>query len=197
MCSVTAAIIGGGLILSAISTQQKAQAEKEAAEAESRRFQFEGQIARDNQVVQEQAAEQVLARGERQAVDVLARGSIAERLQRRDVDQLIGVERAALAGAGVEVDTGSALDLVVDTAGVGEFEARTIRANAARDARAIRENAEQAAFEFRTRGVSFQNQALLSDARSDVPDSSRATILGGAGSVLQGFALANQSGTFG
>lgn len=69
-----------------------------------------------------------------QAQDAIARGREAEMRQRRAGHRLIGSQRAALAAQGIEVDSGSALDVQKDTAGLSELDALTIRNNAAREA---------------------------------------------------------------
>ena len=66
--------------------------------------------------------------------DALTRGRLEEQKSRIGTQQLIGKQKVALAASGVVVDQDSALDLTKDTAGIGEFEALTIRANAAREA---------------------------------------------------------------
>lgn len=84
---------------------------------------FQSRMARDNRRRQKAAA-----------ADALARGEIAAQGGRSEIAQLIGQQRAALAASGIEVDTGSALDITTDTAGLGEFDILNIQANAEREA---------------------------------------------------------------
>lgn len=92
------------------------------------------------------------------AKDALARGRVAEDRQRSLTRQRIGLERAALAGHGVKVDTGSALDLLSDTAQVGELDALTIR-----------NNAEREALQFQIAGDDFSAEAAFARAQSRRP----------------------------
>jgi hypothetical protein len=119
MCGVAE----GALALAAVSTamgaygmyaqgqQQKAQAEYQAA------------VANNNAIIAEQNAQ-----------DALQRGRVEEQQHRLKVAQMKGTQRSVLAASGVQVDTGSALDVVADTAMMGELDALTIRNNAEREA---------------------------------------------------------------
>lgn len=107
---------------------------------------------------------------ELQAADALDRGAEAEGRHRVNVRGLIGAQRAALAAQGVDVASGSALEVQLDTAGRGEVDALRIRSNAAREAWGY----EVQATDSRMRGELAQMEAK-SRATS--------TILGGAGSA--------------
>ncbi len=69
-----------------------------------------------------------------QAVDATARGRETEGRFRTEVKGMIGTQKAGYAGQGVEVGSGSALDVQKDTAYQGELDALTLRTNAAREA---------------------------------------------------------------
>lgn len=71
---------------------------------------------------------------EQRAKDATRRGREAEQRHRVDVRRLIGAQRAAFAAQNVELDSGSALDVQMDTAYLGELDALTIRNNAALEA---------------------------------------------------------------
>ncbi len=86
---------------------------------------------------------------EQQAEDALARGREAEGLQRLKTRVTIGSQRARMAASGVDISAeGSAIDLVADTARLGELDALTIRNNAAREAWGYRTQAT----DYRMRG---------------------------------------------
>jgi hypothetical protein len=72
---------------------------------------------------------------DQQAKDAIGRGAESEALSRQGTRQLIGAQRAALGASGVDLESGSALDLQKDAAGLGELDALHIRNNAAREAR--------------------------------------------------------------
>lgn len=79
---------------------------------------------------------------EYQAQDAEARGKIDERKMRQLTEKTIGAQRAGLAGQGVDVNTGSALDVQADAAYLGELDALTIRTNAAKEAWGYRTQAQ-------------------------------------------------------
>ena len=91
---------------------------------------YDQAVARNNETINNRAA-----------ADALERGRIDRISHKQEISKVIGVQRAALAGKGVEVDSGSALDLTTDTAGTGAFELAQLEANSEREA-----------YEFRTRG---------------------------------------------
>lgn len=73
-----------------------------------------------------------------QAEDATKRGAIAEQRQRLQVARLAGTQRAAYGSSGVELSSGSPLDVLGDTAQLGELDALTIRSNAEREAYGFR-----------------------------------------------------------
>ena len=75
---------------------------------------------------------------EMQATDVEKRGKKEAQLHRRKVRGLIGSQRAALAAQGLDVNTGTAQDVQLETAQFGEEDAATIRKNAIREAYGLR-----------------------------------------------------------
>lgn len=75
---------------------------------------------------------------ERQARDAEARGRLEEDTYRKRAGVLEGQQRAALAGTGVQLGTGSALDIRRDTDMAGDLDALVIQQNAAREAYGIR-----------------------------------------------------------
>jgi hypothetical protein len=78
-----------------------------------------------------------------QANDALLRGSIEEQRYRREIAQVIGSQKAALGERNVAM-SGTALDILSDTAQVGEEDALTIRNNASREAWGYRNQANEA-----------------------------------------------------
>ena len=110
-----AGIIGdvGSTMLSIGAASQKANAEAAMAG-------YQAQVARNNQMIAEGYAQ----RAEQQ-------GRVDGQNQRFKAAALIGSQRAALASQGGDINSGSPLDIVGDTARAGEFDAQTIRNNAA------------------------------------------------------------------
>jgi len=127
MCSIAAA----GLVLSAagaVSSYMGGQQQAKAAEAQG---EYRAQVARNNQVIAERAAE-----------DARLRGVQAEKNQRQQTSALIGRQRAVLASNGVQANEGSAVLITGDSAAFGELDALTIRNNAEREAVNLRQQAQ-------------------------------------------------------
>lgn len=69
-----------------------------------------------------------------QAQDAIARGGVAGNQRGLQVRQDVGTARAALAGQGVNLDVGTAVDVQSGIARLGALDIATIRNNAAREA---------------------------------------------------------------
>ena len=114
-----------GQIIAGVAAVQQYQTA--AAQAE-----YQSSVAQNNQIIANQKAE-----------DAVERGKLEERSHRIKIAQLMGQQRAGAASRGVIVDAGSALDIELDTAAIGELEALTIRDNAEREALGFRQQGEQ------------------------------------------------------
>lgn len=86
-----------------------------------------GQDAKSMAAVQAQIARD-------QAADAIDRGKVEEEAHRRKVAATLGNQQAALGANLVELGSGSASDILADTAMLGELDALTIRNNAEREA---------------------------------------------------------------
>lgn len=93
--------------------------------------QFQEAVANQNAKVQEM-----------QATDALQRGADEETRQRKRVRQLLGQQRVAMGANNVVLSSGSPLDILADTARLGEEDAITIRNNARREAWGYRVGAQ-------------------------------------------------------
>jgi hypothetical protein len=169
--SAAASVLGTGV--SAYGQIQAGQAAKAAGD-------YNAAVARNNQIV-----------AERQAQDALARGEVAETEQRRKVRMLASSQRAALGASGVQLDAGTPLDLLGDTAAMGELDALTIR-----------NNAEREAYGYRVQGVNFGAEAGLqtmrgNNAMSGALMSAGGTVLSGAGNVADRWLVYNRLGMTG
>lgn len=101
--------------------------------------------------------------GEIQAQQAAARGAAEEDRLRLQSSQLQGSQRARLAGTGVDLGSGSALDLQTDTRALTALDAATIRRNAANEV------------------WSYRTQAGLDRSATGSPTLAAApTVLGGA-----------------
>lgn len=147
----TAATLASGAI-SAVGSIEKGQASSAAAK-------YNAGIAQNNATIAQQNATFAGQEGEQNA-------AIAEGKTRAQV----GAITAAQAANGVEVNSGSALDVRSSAAELGELNAINIRANAARQA-----------YGFQTEATSDQAQAQLNKSQAQ-SDSTAGYI--GAGSTL-------------
>ena len=130
------------LATSAIGTVVSIAGAAQQASAQAAAFKYQSAVAANNQIIAQRAAE-----------DARKRGELEANIQRQRSRLLVGQQRAALAGAGVLTDVGSALDLSADTAGLGELDALTIQSNAEREA-----------IGFETQGMNFEAESRLTAA---------------------------------
>lgn len=114
---------------------------------------------------------------DRAAKDALERGKVEEQKQRAKTAQIIGQQTAGMAANGLDLSFGSPLDLLVDTATLGEIDALTIRSNTYREERDIRQQ-----------GANYRGQAGM--YRSQAASASTGGFLGAVGTVLGGGAQA-------
>ena len=94
---------------------------------------MQGMAANSAARAQAAAANQNARIAEAQAHDALERGGQEELRLRRQMAQLQGTQRSMLAASGVDVDSGSALDVQDASMREGEQDAAAIRFNAARE----------------------------------------------------------------
>lgn len=117
---------------------QQGKAAKQAGDANQRAYEANAQVA-------ESQAEQLDYNAhvaELQSADATQRGLTEEARFRSSVRALIGGQRAGFAGQGVKVDAGSARDVQLDAARLGELDAQQIRSNAQREAWGFQVQAE-------------------------------------------------------
>ena len=112
--AAAAAVIGAAM--SGYGMYQQSQAQKAQAE-------YQSAVARNNQII-----------GEQNAADAMKRGQIEADKHRGKVQALKGSQKAAMAAGGFEIDSGTNLDVLSDTAQLGELVALTILNNAEREA---------------------------------------------------------------
>lgn len=120
---------------------------------------YQAEVAKKNQQLGREAAS-----------DAILRGQVEEDVTRQKGFRLKGAQRAAFGASGVDVATGSPLDVLADTAGLSELDAVTIRNNAAREA------------------WGYENQAMNLRLRGDLE--AEAALGAGVGTALGGTAEA-------
>lgn len=159
MCDIGTALMIGGGILSGAGQIASANAEAKAAK-------YNAEVQRQNAML-----------ADRQAKNVLESGMREEQKQKALTQQLMAKQQAAQAANGVDVTFGTPLDLMVDTAKMGAIDALTIRTNAYRNYDDTRNQA-----------VSYRNQAALYDMQAR--NSRTAGVLGAFGSMASSFGSA-------
>lgn len=154
------------LAATAASTAVQTFGAIQSAQAQKKQASFRAAVARNNAIINQQRAD-----------DTRKRGEAAELAHDRRVSQLIGRQRAVLGSSGADV-TGadfsggsSALDIIGDTAELGELDKLTIRGNFEREAR-----------DFELAGDNATTQSILFQSQSD----SISPFLDGTTSLLSG-----------
>jgi len=111
-----------GMMFNMLGAMAQAQGQRHAGESKAAEYRYQAEIDENNRKV-----------ALWKAADAKARGAKEEAALRVKVAGLKGRQRSALAASGVEVGSGSALDILGDTAALGELDALTIRSNAERE----------------------------------------------------------------
>ncbi len=168
MCDpVTAAVVAVSIVavsagVGAVGSYRQAKAQKDAAK-------YQARVASNNAEI-----------ANRKADDRIARGRQEERNFRKQLSGLKGKQRSIYAGSGVVVDEDSPLEVLGQTAELGELDALTLRSNVEREA-----------YGHRVQGFNFQAQSNLhtAEARNTQPlFSAFSTLLTGASSGAAMFA---------
>lgn len=97
---------------------------------------------------------------EAQARDASARGVIAGEQQRTRTQQMLGRQATALAGSGLDISSGTSLDLFAETATLGEYDRQVAENNAAREAFGLQARAEETRLSGRNAKTAGRNNAF-------------------------------------
>jgi hypothetical protein len=112
---------------------------------------YQSQVAENNAISAEYAAK-----------DARDRGAVEEERQRNKTRALMGQQRAALAANGIDASTGTGSLLLADSAGLGEFDALTVRNNAMKQAYGLNVRADNLRAEGENASLKGQNDAFSS-----------------------------------
>jgi len=148
----TIMMIGGGLLSGA--------GQIASASAQSKAAKYNAEVQRQNAMM-----------AERQAKNVLEAGAREEQKQKAQTAQLIARQKAAYAASGVDATFGSPLDTQINTAMLGATDAATIKTSTYRNYDDVKNQA-----------VSYRNQASLYDM--EARNTRTAGLLGAFGTVL-------------
>lgn len=139
MCDfgITAAVIG--IVGTIASTTIGVVSSVQSANAQKAQYDYQAQVAKKNAEIAQNNADQKRQEGIEEA-----------RQQRMKTLRAIGSQQAAMAANGIDISSGTALDVVEDTAAMGELDALTTRYNY-----------ETHAVGFEQQANNFNNQASL------------------------------------
>ena len=132
---VAAAVVGAGV--SAVGAIQQANASSASAS-------YNAEVAANNQKAADASAQQALQEGQ-----------VEQQQKAYQEDVLVGQQKAGLAANGIDVGSGSAVDLLSDTKAAGELDQLTLLNNAARTSAG-----------FTNQGINYGNQANINEAAS-------------------------------
>lgn len=169
--SLGASALGG--VTGAVGAYQQGQAEAGAAR-------YNASMARQNAAIAEQNAAIAGQSGEQQAA-----------MQEQKTRATVGAIKAGQAAAGVDVSTGSAVDVRSSAAELGELDALTVRSNAAREA-----------FGYRQQAVGMKAESALDEYQAETAGTAgeigaASTLLGGLGSAASKYYAYKLQGGFG
>ena len=159
------------LALSAAGTAASVIGQANRGQADAAQASYMAQVARNNQ-----------AAAERNATLARQQGAVQEDRQRLKTAQLLGSQRAALASQGGDVNTGSNLDILGDTARAGESDALAIRHNALTQALGYEQQAAGAG------GQASLYSADAANTMANLPFGIGSSLLGGASSLADRWA---------
>lgn len=132
---VPLAIIGAGVSIGSTVLRTKAQAD--AANAEAERDEYNASLT------------------DRAAADATARGEVSAGRAKMQAGAQVGAQKTSYAAAGVSTTSGSALDVMSDTAALGALDASIATNNAAREA-----------FGFKGQALNFRMAAVAARKRA-------------------------------
>ena len=172
VAGAVAAVAGAGV--SYMGAQTQGQAASNAAT-------YNAEVNANNQQMADAAA-----------VTAQQQGAVDQQQKANQEDVLIGQQKAGLAANGIDVGSGTAVDLLADTKAAGEFDQLTITNNAARTAQG-----------FENQGINYQNQAVVNEQESAAALQggelkADSALITGAGSVANSwYNYTNGSSSFG
>lgn len=120
MCTGMEMLAGASLGLGVLGTATNVAGQAAQANAAANQANYLAQVARNNQTAMEANAQLALQQGE-----------VGAQQKQLQTAQIEGKQRAVLASQGTDVNSGSPLDIVADTARAGYTDVATVRSNAA------------------------------------------------------------------
>ena len=167
MCEITATTLAiAALTTSLAGTAVSAYGQMQQAKAANAQADYQAKVANNNARIAEMEAQYAEQQGQKNA-----------EAQRRRTAIAIGAQRARMGASGAVVDSGSFLDLTLDTAHQGEL-----------DAMALLEEGQMEAWRARIQGTNYQAQSkLFGMSKTDPHLAAGGTLLEGAGRAGLGY----------
>ena len=139
MCDFGITALVTSIVATAVSTTMGVVSSVQQGKAQQAQYNYQAEVARNNAKIAQANADQQRQEGIEES-----------RLQRIKTLQAIGKQQTAMAANGIDISSGTALDIIEDTSAMGELDALTTRYNAETQALAYEQQANN-----------FNNQANL------------------------------------
>lgn len=153
-------------VMTGASMFQQAQAQKANLQAQAAQANYQAQVARNNQIIAERNAVRHQEISERRASEIEKQGEREANQYRRKVREFSANQLVTMAGQGADVTVGSNVDLLADTARLGEFDAQTIEYNANKAGEDTRYKGAMDAYSARVQGSNYGASAGLYESQS-------------------------------
>lgn len=150
---------------------------KTQAKAQKSQLEFQADMNRINARMAERSAQSVLYQGQQQVGALTLRSGKVKSSQ-----------RVAMAANGIDLGEGNAVEVQATTDLMTEIDKNTIEANAVRSA-----------WGYRTQGVNYSNQALITTVSADSINPTRSaasSLMGSAADVAKSWYVMNRAGAF-
>lgn len=162
-----------GVGMSGLGALSSANAAKANASMQQTQLDFNAQMAKINERLNETNAQATLLVGQREEANVRLR-----------TGQLKSTQRARMAASGIDLSSDTPAAILATTDAMGEIDAQTVASNALRSA-----------WGYRTQGANYAAQAAMAAASADTINPSTSftnTLLGGAGNVAMNWYTVNK-----
>lgn len=171
MCNPALAVMGASALIGASSARQSAKAQQTSMLYDASASDRNAVTANNAALVAENNAElagwqarDALRQGENDVGDIQFDRSTALTASRNEAAGVKSRQKVGLAANGVDVGSGSAVDVLTSTDYVGELNANAINDAAARNVATVRDNAIKTAWGYQVQSTGYQDQAATSRA---------------------------------
>jgi hypothetical protein len=163
--------MGASAIVGASSARQNAKAQQTSMLYDAAASDRNAVTANNAALVAENNAElagwqsrEALRQGENDVTSIQDDRSAALAAARNEAATVKSKQKVGMAANGVDVGSGSAVDVLTSTDYVGELNANAINDSAARNVQTVRDNAIKNAWGYQVQGIGYKDQAATSRA---------------------------------